>query len=375
MNSQTQNSDVNKANQQQFKSRKIWITIFTNIFFPGLGYFYCGEIKRGFIVFSVVFSIDLIFGVLLNIFPTVYLLYFFVFYFMIYNVLIIFDSIQIAKEKKQYILQPFNRSKYYAVILVVMILYSGKLNDLVYPESYTTPTRSMYNTILIGDVISGNKYQYGIKNPFTGRYILMYNYPQLGDVISFRYRGSTEAPPTEKTFHMKRIIGLPGDSIVIKSREIYLNNEKFKKYWVFNFGGVNKISSDYHDLSIFPRGFEWNTDNYGPVRVPKAGEMVSFDTSTINMWKRIIRDEGNKLEIIRERIFINDIEKYSYTFKNNYYFLVGDNWYNSFDSRYFGFVNENDIDSKLTFIYFSWVEDSDDPNNAIRWDRIGKMIE
>ncbi|MEO8513232.1 MAG: signal peptidase I [Ignavibacteria bacterium] len=291
------------------------------------------------------------------------------------------EAIIIAINKKQYVLQFFNNPKYYIAIIATSIYYAGPVEDIFHPEFFGTPSGSMMNTIIPGDKFLTNDFAYGIRNPFTGKYFLLFHHPKQGDIVNFVYHGMPdEAPPKEKTNYMKRILGLPGDSLIIKRGFAYINGKVFEPPITSILTGKIKYEPDYADRMIFPKGFKWNPDYYGPLNIPKEGASVTFDTTNIVLWKRIIEDEGNKLEIKKSRIFINDIEKYSYTFKNNYYFMIGDYWYNSLDSRYWGFVKEDDIVSKITMIVFSWdkeipISDLNRRINSIRWERIGKMIE
>jgi signal peptidase I len=127
---------------------------------------------------------------------------------------------------------------------------------------------------------------------------------------------------------------------------------------------------------VFPQDsrFKWNEDNYGPITVPKKGWTVKLDTTTIPIYKRAIEVyEGNKFEQRGAEILINDKAVNSYTFKMNYYWMMGDNRHNSLDSRFWGFVPEDHIVGKAKFIWMSF-----DANGSflskIRWNRIFKGI-
>lgn len=369
-----------KTEDPKIKKRSAWAAFFLTLICTGLGHFYSGEIKRGFVLYVLVYSSSLILSVLLKFVHNIYFLGFYLVFSLALGIYIIVDAIKIAKRKKQYILKSYNNWKYYLVIIIISYSYTHALDEFIYPQGFNTPTGSMLNTIQIGDKFFSNNMAYGIKNPFTGKFLFLYNSPKRGDVVVFKFRGIPGHEYNSKEVdYLKRILGLPGDSLVIKYRFIYLNGEFYNLPITSKTDDFAVLKNDVPDPQIFPNGFKWNSDNYGPIKIPIAGGNVTFDTSDIILWKTIIEDEGNKLDIVRDRIFINDIEKYSYTFKNNYYFMIGDNWYNAFDSRYFGFVNENDIKAKLTMIYWSWDEskkkDLFSGLRTIRWDRIGKIIE
>jgi signal peptidase I len=123
---------------------------------------------------------------------------------------------------------------------------------------------------------------------------------------------------------------------------------------------------------IFPYNtnhFSWTVDQFGPIYVPKEGATVQLDTCNLPLYKRIIDTyEGNSLSLEGDKIFINGKEANSYTFKMNYYWMMGDNRGDSEDSRYWGFAPEDHIMGKATIIWFS-VGDG-----GIRWRRIFSAI-
>ena len=114
-------------------------------------------------------------------------------------------------------------------------------------------------------------------------------------------------------------------------------------------------------------------DNYGPVWIPKAGETIKLTADNLPIYRRAIEVfENNKLEVKNGKIFINGSETDSYTFKMNYYWMMGDNRHNSADSRYWGFVPEDHIVGKASLIIFSWDKDQKSFFKKIRWNRMFK---
>ncbi|HOE04318.1 MAG TPA: signal peptidase I [Bacteroidales bacterium] len=151
--------------------------------------------------------------------------------------------------------------------------------------------------------------------------------------------------------------------------------------------GVEKVKGIYNVASvvkssrakgeryyrIFPHNpaYHWNEDWFGPLWIPKAGATIALDTSNLAPYERIIGYyEHNKLRVEGDKIFINDKETKQYTFKMNYYWLMGDNRHNSADSRFWGFVPEDHVVGKASIIWFS----KDKETGKIRWNRILKRI-
>ena len=135
---------------------------------------------------------------------------------------------------------------------------------------------------------------------------------------------------------------------------------------------------DYPDAPIvifpFTTNNRWTRDNFGPLWVPKKGATVSLSRENLPLYQRIISVyEGNKLEVKDDQIIINNQATNEYTFKMDYYFMMGDNRHNSLDSRYWGFVPEDHVVGKPAMVWFSTDKYKSFPN-SIRWKRIFKLV-
>src|SRR5690606_36022641 len=120
--------------------------------------------------------------------------------------------------------------------------------------------------------------------------------------------------------------------------------------------------------------YRWNRDNYGPILIPKKGWTVQLDSATVPLYERAITVyEGNTFEKRPDGYYVNAEKADSYTFKMDYYWMMGDNRHNSADSRYWGFVPEDHIVGKALFIWMSWNSEGSFLSK-IRWNRLFRGI-
>ncbi len=247
------------------------------------------------------------------------------------------------------------------------------------------------------------------------------------DVVVFNYPPEFEHPVDLKTNYIKRCIGVPGDVVEIKDTQVYVNGEIFEnppkmqfRYYLFTDEIVNDRVFKKYDISEFYRSqggyyvmtspetaevlktlpfvkdvvltknaeeqvnpriypnaniFPWNEDFFGPLEVPAKGETIDVNSDNLAKYGDLIRYyEGNKeVDINDGKLTIEGTEVSTYTFKQNYYFMMGDNRHNSEDSRFWGFVPEDHVVGKALFIWLS-IDKNESFFSKIRWSRLFSLI-
>ena len=309
-------------------------------------------------------------------------------------------------------------------------------------EAFRIPSESMENTLLVGDFVLVSKLHYGprfpvtVGLPFTNLYLddvqlPAHRFPGISgvnknDVIVFNVPSET-GPVDRKTHYIKRVVGLPGDSLAIVKKVPVVNGiselpmDEIKHMWkaypvegkeipvarlkelgiyqiiqpqrrggpikfestkpvsdqIRNWEEVQKLvavvrNSHFRDR-VFPPNSTYSLDNYGPIYIPKRGDLVELNDSNWDLYREIInRHEGKRAERIGDNKFrINGKVIQNYTIEQDYYFVLGDNRDSSLDSRTWGFVPADHLVGKALFVYFSW----DALTGKTRTDRILKKIQ
>lgn len=262
------------------------------------------------------------------------------------------------------------------------------LNSFVI-ASFEVPTGSMENEIMTGDFLLVNKFVFGGTTPrtipFTNVKIPAFKLPSFwnverGDVIVFMFPGyREEIEPAEFAYYLKRCIALPGDTLKMINRVVYVNGTQspFPRNMKFNTTFIKP--ADYAEPRIFPVGAPFNEDNYGPVRIPKKGDVISLSPENFLYWNTFIKREGHSIDMNGGIISIDGKPADKYEIKRNYVFGMGDNRDNSLDSRFWGFIPEESIVGTPLIVYWSWNPDIsifDLPNKipTIRWGRLGTLV-
>jgi len=313
-----------------------------------------------------------------------------------------------------------------AIIFIVITVLMVKVTVL---EAYIVPTGSMENTIMTGDFLIGSRFVYGMRTPdwigipYTdiGFFIPYVKFPEFkipkkGDVLIFKY------PRDKYVKYVKRCVAGPGDTLLVKQKKLYVNG-KIVPMWKNGKYLTAPMQRQYRQPDIFLSSeTNINKDNIGPIYVPKSGDVFPINRETnwrfllpiilmeghtvtlnneevnykftlqdpnelfrrkgkqvvyddyfpkgnlLTPWSKAIKDEHFQFLLIDGKPLSEWTE---YTVTQNYYWAMGDNRDDSLDSRYWGYIPENNILGEALFTYFSLDLDSWTP----RWDRIGTVIQ
>ena len=312
-----------------------------------------------------------------------------------------------------------------AIVFIVLTVLLVKVTVL---EAYIVPTGSMENTIMTGDFLIGSRFVYGMRTPdWTGipytdigffiPYIKFpeFKIPTTGDVLIFKY------PRDKYVKYVKRCVAGPGDTLIVQEKKLYVNGKEIPM-WENGKYLTAPMQKNFRQSDIFLSSKKnINKDNIGPIYVPKSGDVFQIHEETnwrfllpiilmegysatlksneveyeftlqdpnelfrrkgkddvyenyfpkgslLTPWSKAIKDEDFQFLVIGG---IPASEWTEYKVSQNYYWAMGDNRDNSLDSRYWGYIPENNILGEALFRYFSLDLDSWTP----RWDRIGTVL-
>ncbi len=279
--------------------------------------------------------------------------------------------------------------KYYLKVIFIAVVLAVVLK-MFFVEAFKVPTSSMENTLLIGDYIIVNKLVFGIRTPdripltsviLPSYKLIPFFSPVRRDVVVFYYPyKKVDLKEENNLIYVKRVIGIPGDTVKIVNKVVYVNGESFEESQNVKFNSSRIRIPGNGNERIYPRGKDWNEDFYGPLIVPKEGMKVKLTFENVGEWRELIEKEtGDNSVIVEEAgIKINNTRTDNYVFEQNYYFVMGDNRDNSMDSRFWGLVPENLIIGRAEFIYLSVESGSayEEPGffPSFRFDRMPSVI-
>jgi len=240
------------------------------------------------------------------------------------------------------------------------------LNSFVL-ASFEVPTGSMENEIMTGDFLLVNKFVFGGTTPrtipFTGVKIPAFKLPALwhvdrGDIIVFIFPGyRDEVEAQDFAYYLKRCVAIAGDTLQIVNRIVYVNGNPIPVPRNVKFNSSFVRPPGYVDSRIFPKGSQFNEDNYGPVVIPKKGDVVNLTVDNFMRWDTFIRREGHTFDARAGKFYVDGAETTKYVVQRNYLFGMGDNRDNSLDSRFWGFVPEESVVGTPLIVYWSWDPD------------------
>ena len=211
---------------------------------------------------------------------------------------------------------------FFPVILIVLLLRSFLV------EPFRIPSGSMTPTLLAGDFILVNKFAYGIRLPVINKKVISVGDAQRGDIMVFRF------PKDPSIDYIKRVVGLPGDRIAYRDKVVYVNGEPMKQ----------------------------------EVRGTFIGEGVGMAMTGASLRAEHLGSAVHDILVVPEKSSRADMDEV--TVPPGHYFVMGDNRDNSNDSRFWGFVPDENLVGRAFFIWLNW--DSED--NKVRWDRLGTIV-
>ena len=258
-------------------------------------------------------------------------------------------------------------------------------------DAFRVPTTSMENTLRPGDFILVNKFAYEIATP---REIPLVNIPihqykafksgkpEINDIVVFEFPAGFESDQLrEGSKYVKRIVAGPHDTLKITDGKIYVNGDLLSLPSTFKTPKMLTDKDLVQDEVIYPPGAKWNRISYGPIIIPGKGDTVTIAPENFEKWKSVIvMDHAERSLLVEGTLVTLDGRAISeYVLTQDHYFVIGDNFEVSMDSRNFGFITDNMIVGKAMFIYWSYDTEKVAPGplgflSAIRANRIFKSF-
>lgn len=264
-----------------------------------------------------------------------------------------------------------------------------------------------------------------------------FTHVKRNDVVVFNYPAELDYPMDLREHYIKRCVAVPGDKLQVKHRQLFINDKPamvpehvqyqyflktnetvrprvFGKYGIWEItqipgrgyivngepekvqelgkmpfiqqviaspvpedGQLEERGPNYENPRVFPQSplYHWNIDYFGPVEIPKEGQTIQLTAENVAKYGKLIQyyEHNDNVKISQGKVSIDGKEISQYTFKQNYYFMMGDNRHNSLDSRFWGFVPEDHVVGKALFIWLS-IDPHKDFLHKIRWDRFFQGI-
>ena len=275
----------------------------------------------------------------------------------------------------------------FSICILIIVFISFQVTTFT---TFHIPSDSMYPALQAGDNVLVNKWIMGARifniwDALEDKEVKIHRLPGVGKikrndvlVFNFPYPAKKDSLAMDvMLYYVKRCIALPGDTLEIRNgfyrirgTEEELGNIAAQR----RISGLTENNSRGVVMESFPwsKRLGWTIKEFGPLPVPAEGQVVSLDSTSILFYQHIIRYEQKKKLSLRDKlVYLGDSLIREYRFRENYYFVSGDNMENSRDSRYWGLLPESYIVGKATRIW-----KSEAPGDGhIRWDRVFKKIE
>lgn len=346
-----------------------------------------------------------------------------------------------AEKKSSPAASPFRLRDGLYILGIALLLALGLRTCVL--EGFRIPSESMERSLLVGDFVLVSKLHYGprlprtIGVPLTDWYLKDVELPHLrlpgfteprrGDAVVFNYP-LDNAPIDRRLHYIKRLVGLPGDSVALRGKKLYVNGgyvslgETMQQRWVArtapgfifpvdslralgasqiailereqgqiafeatpaladavaSWQGVTTVTAYVQERAsgfgprIFPPGSTFSRDHYGPLYVPARGDTVTLTAENWLLYRDLIKRYEHRQAVMfsGNRFLIDSVETTQYVVGQDYYFVLGDNRDSSIDSRVWGFVPKDHLVGKAVIIYFSW----DAVARNVRFDRLFTTI-
>ncbi len=247
--------------------------------------------------------------------------------------------------------------KIVALALAIVMVTNGLL-----VASFVVPSSSMENEVMTGDYVLVNKFIFGGTTPQTIPLLdipLPYvrfpglREPRKGDVIVFVYPGDRDQVSSpELQYYLKRCVATAGDTLELRNGRVYIDGAE----------QVMPRNAKYDDRPVdagdwartFPEGANYSRDNWGPMRIPRAGDVIPLNDSTLLLYRVFFAREGHEVTRNGDVVLVDGVPAATYTVQRDYCFGLGDNRNNSLDSRYWGFIPLEDVIGTPMVVYWSW---------------------
>ncbi|WP_051313135.1 signal peptidase I [Sporocytophaga myxococcoides] len=363
-----------------------WLGLVLNILVPGLGNCYGRKLRKGLLLY--------ILGLIVAITGRSIAYNFFLFLFSMtlvvcYYFYLILSGYTDVRKDRVYEKTKYDKWYVYVIIFILHIVFIDSIiigkRDMLPINLMVIPTPQMEPALQVGDRVA-------VRNTKS---------INRKDVAVFLF------PDDLKTYYIQRCIGLPGENLQIKNSNVFINGGRLEdvsiklRYYIVTDGSeINAALLDKYDidkddyyhvsqnkyifllddkqadgfkqstfikefsLALTPQGeaenriypqsenFNWNVDFFGPIYIPKRGDKIWITKETIDLYLKCIEYENGTVERLDDGLIVNGALINSYEFKENYFFMMGDNRHNSLDSRYWGLLPEELLKGKAMYLYW-----------------------